>query len=33
MELEGLKRGLEYLTDCDMAITELVTDRHVQVKQ
>ena len=33
MELEGLKRGLEYLIDCGMAITELVTDRHVQVKK
>ena len=33
MELEGLKRGLEYLNDCGMAVTELVTDRHVQVRK
>ena len=33
MELEGLKRCLGYLQDCGMAITELVTDRHVQVKK
>ena len=33
MELEGLKRGLEYLNDCGMAVTEFVTDRHVQVRK
>lgn len=33
MELEGLKRGLEYLEDCNVTVEELVTDRHVQVKK
>lgn len=33
MELEGLKRGLEYLEDFDVTVDELVTDRHVQVKK
>ena len=33
MELEGLKRGLDYLNDCGLTVSEIVTDRHVQVKK
>ena len=33
MELEGLKRGLDYLNDCGLSVSQLVTDRHVQVKK
>lgn len=31
MELEGLKRSLEYLTSRDVSVYRLVTDRHAQV--
>lgn len=33
MELEGLKRSLEFLDDGDVMIGELVTDRHPQVRK
>ena len=34
MELEGLKRGLEWVIDTnDMTVTDLVTDRHSSVKK
>ena len=34
MELEGLKRGLDYLTGvCRLDIKALVTDRHVMIKK
>ena len=33
MELEGLTRGLEYLDDSGLTVSELITDRHVQVKK
>ena len=33
MELEGLKRALDYIDSCGLAVSEIVTDRHVQVKK
>ena len=34
MELEGLKRGLEWVIDTNnMAVTDIVTDRHSSVKK
>lgn len=33
MELEGLKRCLAYLTEKEVNVTDLVTDRHSQVKK
>ena len=33
MELEGLKRGLEFLEGYDLTIGELITDRHIQIKK
>ena len=33
MELEGLKRGLQFLEGYDLTIGELITDRHIQVKK
>lgn len=33
MELEGLKRGLEFSEDHDLTVCELITDRHIQVKR
>ena len=33
MELEGLKRGLQTLEDCAIAIKSLTTDRHIQVRK
>ena len=34
MELEGLKRGLEYLTGtCRINVQDLITDRHVMIKK
>ena len=33
MELEGLKRSLSYLQECGVNISEVVTDRHSQVKK
>ena len=34
MELEGLKRGLEWVIDTNnMAATDIVTDRHSSVKK
>lgn len=32
MEIEGLKRCLQNLKDRNIRITDLTTDRHVQVK-
>lgn len=33
MELEGLKRGLKFLHEEGIEVTDLVTDRHSQVKK
>ncbi|XP_065071075.1 uncharacterized protein LOC135695817 [Rhopilema esculentum] len=33
MELEGLKRGLQYMQDANIHIAEVVTDRHLQIKK
>lgn len=33
MELKGLKRALEYIDGCDLSVSEVVTDRHIQVKK
>ncbi|KAJ8301015.1 hypothetical protein KUTeg_022534 [Tegillarca granosa] len=33
MELEGLKRGLQYLDNENVKVQEIVTDRHSQVKK
>ena len=34
MELEGLKRGLEYLTKTvNIDVKDLITDRHVMIKK
>ena len=33
MELEGLKRALDYIDSCGLTVSEIVTDRHVQVKK
>ena len=31
MELEGLRRGIDYLEDNGLEITQLITDRHKYV--
>lgn len=33
MELEGLKRGLSFMEQHGLAVSELTTDRHVQVRK
>ncbi|KAH3858832.1 hypothetical protein DPMN_101472 [Dreissena polymorpha] len=33
MELEGLKRGLRNLATNHISVTDLTTDRHVQVRK
>ena len=33
MELEGLKRGLQYMQGTNIHIAEVVTDRHLQIKK
>lgn len=33
MELEGLKRGLQFLKDEQIVVSDFITDRHVQVKK
>lgn len=33
MELEGLKRSLEKITDEKLEMSHLVTDRHSQIKK
>jgi solute carrier family 8 (sodium/calcium exchanger) len=31
MELEGLKRGLQYIEDQQITVTRIITDRHLQI--
>ena len=33
MELEGLKRGLQFLKEQQMSIKSLTTDRHMSIKK
>lgn len=32
MELEGLKRGVEWMEQMDLELGTIITDRHVQVR-
>ena len=33
MELEGLKRGMAFLTENDLTTDVLITDRHVSIQK
>ena len=33
MELEGFKRGIQFLEEQNIQVKRIVTDRHVQVKK
>lgn len=33
MELEGLKRGVQKITDAGLSIGEIITDRHTQTSK